>query len=106
MLDLGDDTGINNYVPEERRPVPFSRIIFIGDGSTDIPCFSIVRRQGGFAIAVFAADALADSHDQITRLINDKRIDGVGGGDFRSGRTLDRLLARIIDEIAQELQSG
>ena len=99
VLDLGDAAGINDYVPEHRRPVPFSRIIFIGDGTTDIPCFSIVRRLGGFALAVFAADALADNHDQITGLINDKRIDGVGGGDFRAGSTLEGLFSRFIDEV-------
>lgn len=106
ILDLGNDSGINNYVPEPIRPVPFSRIIFIGDGATDIPCFSIVRKQGGFALAVFAADALAASHDQITGLINDKRIDGVAGGDFRAGSTLERLLGRIIDEIATAPATG
>ena len=99
MLDLGDDSGINDYVPEHRRPVPFSRIVFIGDGATDIPCFSIVRRRGGFALAVFATEALADSHDQITGLINDQRIDGVGGGDFRAGATLEKLFIRVVDGI-------
>ena len=105
-LDLGDDDQINRYVPPRQRPVPFARIIFIGDGSTDIPCFSIVRKNRGFAIALFAVDALADSHDQITRLINDKRIDGVAGGDFRAGSTLEKLLARTIGEIGESLQNG
>ena len=106
MLDLGDDRSINDYVPDDRRPVPFSRIIFIGDGSTDIPCFSIVRKEGGFAIAVFAVDALAASHDQITGLINDKRIDGVAGGDFGAGSILEGLLARIIDDIGRQHADG
>jgi phosphoserine phosphatase len=44
---------INQYVAPEERPVPFTNMIFIGDGETDIPCFRLVKEQGGHSIAVF-----------------------------------------------------
>ncbi len=44
---------VNEYVPPEKRAVPFTNIVFIGDGETDIPCFRLVKDLGGHSIAVF-----------------------------------------------------
>ena len=42
-----DDEQINRWMPMAERPVPFSRMIFLGDGDTDIPTMKMVRHQGG-----------------------------------------------------------
>ena len=52
-LAVFDDKKINEYVRMEDRPVPFSNMIFIGDGETDIPCFSLVKNLGGHSVAVY-----------------------------------------------------
>lgn len=52
-LDVNDNTMINTYIPEKERPIPFERILFIGDGSTDIPCFRLIKSLGGKSIAVY-----------------------------------------------------
>ena len=44
---------VNQYVAPADRAVPFTNMIFIGDGETDIPCFRLVKEQGGHSIAVF-----------------------------------------------------
>ncbi|WP_175330477.1 MULTISPECIES: haloacid dehalogenase-like hydrolase [Candidatus Ichthyocystis] len=49
---------VNDYVAEEERRIPFENIIFIGDGYTDIPCFSIVNKFGGTPICVY------ENHDE------------------------------------------
>ncbi len=52
-LNVYDDSKINAYILEKERPVPFRNMVFIGDGSTDIPCFRLVKGQGGHSIAVY-----------------------------------------------------
>lgn len=51
---ITDNVAINEFVAEEDRRIPFSRMLFIGDGSTDVPCMRLVKNQGGHAIAVYS----------------------------------------------------
>ena len=44
---------VNKKVPAEQIRIPFNQFIVVGDGYTDIPCFSMIRKQGGHAIAVY-----------------------------------------------------
>jgi len=44
---------VNRKVSEDKLRVPFEQMIFVGDGYTDIPCFSLIRRSGGVAFGVW-----------------------------------------------------
>ncbi len=47
------DPGIVNiYMPQAMRPVPLDKVIYIGDGPTDVPCFTIINRAGGQVIGI------------------------------------------------------
>jgi len=39
VLNVYDNSKINEFIPKEERPVPFKHMVFIGDGETDIPRF-------------------------------------------------------------------
>ncbi len=43
---------INAHMPEAARPVPFSNMIYFGDGETDVPSMALLKKNGGAAIAV------------------------------------------------------
>ena len=44
---------VNRKIPADRLRVPFDQMVFVGDGYTDIPCFSLVRQGGGVAFGVW-----------------------------------------------------
>jgi 2-hydroxy-3-keto-5-methylthiopentenyl-1-phosphate phosphatase len=43
---------VNDVVPPEKRRIPFSNMIYIGDGPTDIPCFTAVQTNRGKTVGI------------------------------------------------------
>jgi hypothetical protein len=91
-LSVHDHVLINDFVPHEDRPMPFSNIVFIGDGETDIPCMRLVRDQGGHSIAVYQPGS-SRKKARAERLITDKRADFIAPADYSEGRRLDEIIS-------------
>lgn len=53
VLDISNDDDLNKYTSEDKRPIPFRNMIYIGDGLTDVPCMKLVKANGGYSIAVY-----------------------------------------------------
>ncbi len=94
-LDMSDDNGVNEYVEEEKRPVPFRNMIYIGDGMTDVPCMKLVKLNGGSSIAVYQKNSEVGS-----KLLKAGRVDYIAKADYTEGRELDMLVKRIIDKMS------
>jgi len=43
---------VNDVIPKDQRRIPFSNMIYLGDGPTDIPCFSTIQQNGGKTVGV------------------------------------------------------
>ena len=98
-LSVHDHGLINDFVPHEDRPMPFSNIVFVGDGETDIPCMRLVKDQGGHSIAVYQPSS-PTKKARAEKLITDKRADFIAPADYQEGRSLDKIICAIIEKIA------
>lgn len=98
-LDIWDNTKINRYTPEEKRYIPFERMIYIGDGSTDVPCMRLVKEQGGYAVAVFRPHSRKSPSPG---LLKDGRVNFVSPADYRPRKRLDVQIKKVIDKITAE----
>ena len=45
---------VNEPMDQNERPVPFSNMIYIGDGASDIPCMSLIQTFGGYVIGILS----------------------------------------------------
>lgn len=95
-FSLSDDR-INEYMPEEEAAYPWSRILYFGDGMTDVPCMSLVKRNGGTSIAVYS-DQLANA----CRLVKDGRVNYSAEADYQFGSALDTIVRKVLSRMALE----
>lgn len=91
---------INHYMPENDRPVPFKRMIYFGDGMTDIPAMKLVKSQGGYSIAVH--DGSRRKGKSSEKLLNENRVNFVAKADYSRGSVLEAQVMRVISKIAAE----
>jgi hypothetical protein len=98
FLDVHDHDGINKYVPRKDRPMPFERIVFIGDGITDIPCFRLVKDQGGHSLVVYKPNT-SGALKKSEMLLKEGRVNFIAPADYREGKRLDRIVKMIVDKI-------
>lgn len=97
--DISDNESVNEFVPEQERRVPFSRMIYLGDGSTDIPCMKLVKNQGGQSIAVYNAKTRGNKAAAL-RLLHDGRVNFVAPADYRDGSEIHTYVKLALDKIA------
>ena len=95
---VSDSTQVNRYIPENERPVPFSRMIYVGDGTTDIPCMRLVKNYGGHSIAVYNPEQKS-AYREMASLIQDNRVNHVCPADYTDGSEIDTIVKMIIDKI-------
>lgn len=98
-LEVYDNKRINEFVPMEDRPIPFENMIFIGDGETDIPCFSLVKNLDGHSIAVYKPKTRG-ARAKAEKLIEDGRVNFVAPADYSAGRDIDTIVKAVLDKIA------
>ena len=94
---------VNQYMEENLRPVPFKRMIYVGDGTTDIPCMKLVKNYGGHSIAVYNPED-QNKRKEMNNLIRDNRVNFVCSADYSVGSEMDTVVKAIIDKIAADLR--
>jgi len=98
-FDLSDNSKVNQFVEKRDRPVPFENMVFIGDGSTDIPCFRLVKEQGGLSVAVFKPHTKG-ARRKADNYIKDGRVHCAVPAIYTDGSELDRIIKANINAVA------
>ena len=93
-----DTKDVNRFMEENKRPVPFSRMIYFGDGTTDIPCMRLVKNFGGHSIAVYNPEE-EGQRGHLNDLIRDNRVNHVCPADYSEGSEIDVVVKTIIQKI-------
>jgi len=94
------DIDVNAKIPEEDRRVPIQNMIYIADGPSDIPVFSIVNRFGGRTFAVYQPGS-NEEFSQVNNLQKQGRVQSYGEADYTQGSQTAMWLDNAVNEIAE-----
>lgn len=93
---------VNRKIEKETYRIPFANMIFVGDGYTDIPCFSLLKKMKGTTIGVY------DPHNKSKwenawEFVEDNRTSNLVPADYTKGSALMNSLEMAINAIARRI---
>ena len=91
---------VNAKIPDEDRRVPFQNMIYIADGPSDVPVFSILNRFGGRTFAVYRPGS-KEEFSQVNNLQKQGRVQSFGEANYTDGSQTAMWLKNAISEIAE-----
>ena len=93
-----DAKRVNESMADENKRIPFTHMIYFGDGDTDVPSMKIVNMFGGNAIAVFNPED-PRKRGVAQKLLRQGRVNFITPAVYtRESRTF-RVVCAIIDRI-------
>lgn len=87
---------------EAARRIPFKHMIYVGDGLTDIPCFSLIRERGGRTFGVLSRTKSAKQAFQ--ELLQTRRVDSLHSPDYRDDADLGALIRAAVSTLATSIE--
>ena len=93
---------VNSKMPESLRRVRFENMIYIADGPSDIPAFSLVGARGGSTFAIYPKGDWK-AMGQVEQMRMDGRIDMFAEADYTEGTTADMWICTKIRQIAERI---
>ncbi len=97
-LNIYDSEKVNTSIDARERDIPFTNMIYLGDGMTDVPCMRLVKANGGCSIGIYTPEKQA----VIRKLVDEDRVNFACSADYRENSQLDVVLKGIITRIALE----
>lgn len=97
VLDETNDVDLNRKTPQSEKHIPFSNIVYFGDGLTDVPSFRVVLEEGGNTVAVY--DSKKKKDELALKLQQDKRATFVVKADYSYNSDAEKLVKGLIDQI-------
>jgi len=104
---VGPEARSTPFAVNERTtdfPVPFKNMIYVGDGYTDIPCFALIQKAGGRAIAAYDRDNRAKV-GRVYGFVDDRRVSHVVPANYTKDRAADSAITLAIDSIKARILS-
>ena len=96
VLDIANDKDLNASMPDDSKRIPFTNMIYVGDGLSDVPCMKMMRAYGGQAVAVYQKSNRAG----VEKLLQDGRVDFIFPADYREGTEFDKTVHNILRKMA------
>ncbi len=98
------EVNVNSKMSEELRRVHFHNMIYIADGPSDIPAFSLINKNGGSTFAIYPKGN-ERALKQVEQMREDGRINMYAEADYSEGTTAYMWIANKIGVLAQRIHT-
>jgi len=89
---------VNEKTINKNYHIPIKNMIYIGDGLTDVPCFSLLRSYEGTAIAVYDAQN-TQAYGKAWRFVKDQRVNNLHSANYEKGSDLYNSILMAIQSV-------
>ena len=98
IFSARDNKQVNESMADDKKRIPFSHMIYFGDGDTDVPCMKIVGMFGGHSIAVYDPE---NEHKKATaaKLKRQGRVAFAVPAVYTKDAPAYRVVTAIIDKV-------
>lgn len=94
--------GVNDRIAEEDRRVPLRNMLYIADGPSDIPVFSIINKYGGRTLGVFNPGS--DEHFRKVKMLQDQgRVNHFSEANYETDSQTSRWIKCSLKEMADNI---
>ena len=100
-LDLTLARGLNYYTGAIFEVKAFPRMIYFGDGETDVPCMKMVKEHGGHSIAVYDTP---QKEAMACQLVKEGRVNFMCTANYSKGSVMNIIVKRILDKIKADFE--
>ncbi|MGW4528974.1 HAD family hydrolase [Amycolatopsis sp. NPDC004378] len=91
---------VNSRMADEDRRIPIPNMIYIADGPSDVPCFSVVGKHGGMTLGVYTTQGSTSNYDGVRQLEDDGRVNSIAEANYEAGSPADLWLQSSLRKIA------
>lgn len=98
----GKPLDVNRKFDGDALRIPFTNMIFVGDGLTDVPCFSLLTKEKGMAVAVYDKDHVKKWANAY-QFVADRRVSTLYSADYRDGTDLSNFLKMAVRNMAERI---
>ena len=102
-LDEANPNQAFHPLEKSQWKAPLDQFIFAGDGSSDLPAFEFLQKNGGIAIAVHHSDS-AEKWEQADNTYDDRKVDNVAAADYSEGSEMLESLEQAVKAIAHRMR--
>ena len=102
-VGITDGVTVNTSMPKEARRVHFINMVYVADGPSDIPAFSVVNQNGGATFAVYPRGDMA-SIKQVEKMRKDGRVNMFAEADYTERATASMWLCSKVKDIADRIR--
>lgn len=94
---------VNQDIPEQQRRVPFRNMVYVGDGLTDIPCFSLLGKMGGMGFGVFNPLEEEKAKRALMQFLIPNRVISMHAPRYGPSDELGAILRAAVGSIATQI---